>query len=235
MVWQIFLIKYNIFTFEKDTVPLKCINSNNYVRNLHLKNENLFFTIIYNNENKTSWVKYDISTGKQQIIKEDFNNQHSKILTFHFIPNINSILYVMDSYNNDIVEFNLYSILNGKEEIISSTKIQGDIVSSAFNDSILYFLERIDYSDSTNNYEYSYSLFVINSLNIINKKITRIYTFPKGIEASNISIYSDSKLLISVQKNINLNDLRENIELNNSDIELNVNASSYLYIIDLLL
>lgn len=225
--WQGCLIKYNIFTHQKDTISNFRYSSKNYVRNLFASHGRLFYTIVYKGKNTLDWMMYLFKSGEIIPIKENVRSNNIEIITYDFILNINTIVYVRR--NHDEIEFVNFSLSTGKEEIIRTIDSDGiAIVSSTIKNNIFYYVEK----KTKKNSKLESPNYTIKALNINTGNIKPVYLFSEGVEVSNIDIYEGGKLLISAQRSIKENETIKQITLPKSgSITIGLNSTSYLYTI----
>ncbi len=234
--WQGYLIKHNIYTQQKDTIPSFWHSSNNSVENFLTDNNKLFYTIVYGSEdlNYKYWKVYDFQTDRTHLIQK-FNNNHSfRILTYQYLPESNEIIYVKGNKDYTKYEFVQLSVSTGEEKTIKAISSDNSIMSSTIDGSNFYYLERITFENLEGVTDLKNSNYVINSIDINTGVIKQVHSFEKGIEVSKVDLYERGKLLVSIQGRIEENEVEKTFNLpEGGDITIGLNPVSYLYIIEI--
>ena len=232
--WQGYLIKYNIYTQQKDTLPSSWYSSDNYVRNFYTSPGRLFYTVSYKGEEKGYWMVYFFDTGVSQVMKEQNQSTDFDILTYQYLPESDEIIYVKGNKSYTKYEFIRFSVSTGEEKTIKAISSDNSIMSSTIDSSNFYYLERITSENLEGVSDLKNSNYVINSIDINTGVIKQVHSFEKGIEVSKIDLYERGKLLVSIQGRIEENEVEKTFNLpEGGDITIGLNPVSYLYILEI--
>lgn len=230
--WKGYLVKYNIYTQQKDTLPSSWYSSDNYVSNFYASDGKLFYTISYKGEEKAYWMEYFFNTGKELVINKQNESTDFNILTYQYLPKKDEVIYIKADRNKH--EFIRFSLSTGKEKNIRVIKSNNSIESSALDEDNFYYLERITPDNSEGMPDLKNSNYVINSININTGVIREVYSFDKGVEVSKIDLYGKGRLLLSVQGRLKENTVEKNFDLpKGGDITIGLNPTSNLYILSI--
>jgi len=230
--WQGYIIKHNIFTHKKDTIPSFWYSSKNHVGNFYASESKLFYTISHKGKNGREWIEYSLKTKKNRLVKNLSDNENFNLLTYNYISKTDEIFYINGNENRR--EFIRLSLSSGEENIVKVINTNNSIESSTINGDLFYYLEREISLDKHGLPDLKNSNFVIKSMNIYSGKVKLIYLFEKGLEVSKITEYDNKNLLVSIQGEID--GLRAEKVLNlvsGGDITLEINPTSSLYILEL--
>lgn len=197
--WKTFLIRYDVFTHQQDTLPSSWYNSDNSAENFLASDNRLFYTIAYGSEEmKTNhWIEYSVATGESRIIKK-YDKSSFSILTYQYLPSTKEIIYVKGKGKEK--EIIMLSLLTGEEKIITTIPSRNIEESSAIADEKFYYIVRELPEDGLGYLDWKKVRYLLKSLDLKTGRISEIYASKD--EITKISPYKENTLMLSIQGNL---------------------------------
>jgi hypothetical protein len=230
--WRGYLIRYNIFTQEQDTLPTPWYTSSNHIDNFLTASNRIFFTIAYGSEQMktTYWIEYLVNTNKSKIIKQ-YKDESFSLLAYQYLLDTDEIIYIKGKGKRK--EFIKLSLATGSEKIIKVLVSEDGIEeSTAIINGKFYYITREFPKDNIGIQDFRNAKYLIKSLDITTGQLSHIYE--SEVEITKISPYKEGALLLSVQGNLGEGSVKKSIDFPSGDkVSIGLDFSSYLYVLNL--
>jgi len=224
--WKSFLIRYDVFTHQQDTLPGSWYNSSNKAENFTASNNRLFYTIAYGSEQMkiNHWIERSIVTGESRFIKQ-YENGSFSILTYQYLPGTDEIIYIKArGKEKEVIRL---SLLTGEEKIVTSISFRNIEESSAIIDKKFYYIVRELPEDGLDRFDWKKVRYLLKSLDLKTGLTSEIYASKD--EITKISPYKGNALLLSIQENL-IDSVSKKFDLpSGGEVSVGLDVRSYIY------
>ena len=230
--WKRYLVSYNVFTHEQDTLPSEWYTSSNLVDNFLVSNGKLFYTIAYGSENmkNTYWIEYSINKEESRIIKKHPQNSFS-ILTYQYLPNTNELAYIKsEGKTKTLVRL---SLSTGREKLVKAISDHNDIEEpSLVVRSKFFFVERMLRRGESENGKWNSNKYFLKTIDLESGLESNVITSEN--EITGISPYKGDQILLSMEIDSRESNVEKSFDLKSGgQVKVGLDFGSHLYILNL--